>query len=202
MKKEYITTGRKQQKLNTRTKVLAAARELIEKQVEFTLEDIAEKAGLSRATVYRYYSKVDVLSAEAVLDMNTKSSDTIYEELQSDSILNQLLEVQNYYNSLSADNEAAFRKYLGVVLSNPSEKMHSRAGRRVDTIKKIINAFYPNLSQEKTEKLISALSLFMGIEALIVTKDVCGLTNIKSTAALQWGLEMMVKGFLEDIKNQ
>ncbi|TBX65162.1 TetR/AcrR family transcriptional regulator [Flavobacterium silvisoli] len=198
MKKEYISSGRKNQKRQTRDKVLAATRELIEKQVEFTLEEVAETAGVSRATVYRYYSNVATLSAEAVLDMQTKNSELLYRDLKGNDLRSQLLEVQNYYNQLSLTNELAFRKYLGIVLNNPAETIQSRGGRRVETIKKVMEGVYPDMPANDIEKITSIMSLFMGIESLIVTKDVCKLTNEQSMDHLKWGLELLLSGFLSE----
>jgi len=50
MKEKHITSGRKKQKQNTRDKILEASRQLLEKKVTLTMENVAEKAGISRAT--------------------------------------------------------------------------------------------------------------------------------------------------------
>lgn len=200
MKKDYITSGRSKQKLHTRDKILNAANKLINEKGEFTLEEVAVAAELSRATVYRYYSNIDILSAEAVLDMNTKSGETILKELKSNDLLSQCLEIQDYYNNLALLNETAFRKFLSIILTNANEVEYSRGGRRVETLKSSLQNLNINYPPKQITNLINAASVFMGIEALIVTKDVCGLDNESSISTLRWGLEMMIKGFIKEVK--
>lgn len=42
----------------------------------------------------------------------------------------------------------------------------------------------------------------MGIEPIIVTKDVCGLNNAESKELLKWGMELLLKGFSFEKKNK
>ncbi|MEQ9582166.1 MAG: TetR/AcrR family transcriptional regulator, partial [Arenibacter sp.] len=73
MKKEYIQTGRINQKLETRGKMLESAKQLVGQGIDFNLEDVANKAEISRATIYRYYPNVEILSYEVGIDLGTKS---------------------------------------------------------------------------------------------------------------------------------
>ncbi|WKK67051.1 TetR/AcrR family transcriptional regulator [Lutimonas zeaxanthinifaciens] len=197
MKKEYIKSGRVNQKLETRSKILTSAQYYINNGLEFTLEDIAKKSGISRATIYRYYSKVEILANEAGLDLNTKSPENIIENLKEKNIEDIILGIQHYYNKLAIDHEGAFRKYLSTVLtSNPSEL--KRGARR----KKTLQLAFENASvqaQEK-EKLVNLFTLLMGIEPLIVTKDVSGLNNDQSVEIMKWGVQLILKGYFESNK--
>ena len=73
MYKRNLNSGRVSQKLETRNKILSSAQHYLNKGLEFNLEDIAEKTGISRATVYRYFSNIDILAAEAGLALSTES---------------------------------------------------------------------------------------------------------------------------------
>ncbi|MDI9256778.1 TetR/AcrR family transcriptional regulator [Flavobacterium sedimenticola] len=197
MRNKYIESGRSKQKYHTREKILSAAQQLLQSKTDFTLEEVAQNAKLSRATVYRYYSNSDALSAEAVLDRLTKDSSSIAKDIKGDDVLSRCLEIQHYYNNLALDNEAAFRKYLSIVLTNTSEVEQVRGGRRVETLKATLENSNPNLTTKDKTNLIHAASILMGIEAFIVTKDVCGLDNENSKATLKWAMEMMIKGVLK-----
>jgi hypothetical protein len=50
------------------------------------------------------------------------------------------------------------------------------------------------LSQEEKKKLVYMATLMMGIEALIVTRDVCRLEENESKEVLKWGLNTLLKG--------
>ncbi|WP_299551029.1 TetR/AcrR family transcriptional regulator [Seonamhaeicola sp.] len=197
MNKDYIETGRKKQKLKTRNKILASAKKLLKKGKDFTLEQIAEDADISRATVYRYYSSVDVLSLEAGLDWQTKSSDVIINPLKHQDIEAIIKGIQNYFNKLTYDNEKAFRKYLSHAITSTTEE-GKRGARRVKTLELALEKNNLNLSESELKKFIVVATALMGVEALIVTKDVCGLDNKEANETLQWGLEKLLKGLSKD----
>jgi AcrR family transcriptional regulator len=81
MNKKNLTRGRAEQKQKTRDEILETAQEFLKSGAEFTLDEVAEEAKMSRATVYRYFSNVDLLCAEAVLNIQTKSAEELIEEV-------------------------------------------------------------------------------------------------------------------------
>ena len=191
MKDAYIKTGRTQQKLETRHKILLSAQYYLNKGINFNLEEIAKHSGISRATVYRYFSNVDILSAEAALDLSTKNPESIYEELKDKDINNRLFEIQDYYNTLAIDHEGLFRKYISTVLDSGTSTP-KRGARRKKALELVLNN--SEFSKKEKEDLSNLLTVLMGIEPLIVTKDVCGLNNKESKHLLNWGLELIIKG--------
>ena len=68
-----LNTGRQSQKKKTRQNILETTQKLLSKGQKFTLEDVAKHSNTSRATVYRYFSNIDILCSEASIDINTKS---------------------------------------------------------------------------------------------------------------------------------
>lgn len=197
MKEDYLSTGRKNQKIHTRKKILLSAQHFLVKGIDFTLEDVAREASISRATVYRYYSKVDVLSVEAGLDLNTASPETIIDGLKHLGLQEIILGIQDYFNHLSLENEAAFRKYLGITIANTSS-VNKRGARRSQTLKMALAGKKTGLGKTELDKFTHIATVLMGMEALIVTKDVCQLDNDESLRVLKWGLEMMLKGVFAD----
>lgn len=197
MKNDYLNKGRVNQKLETREKILNAAQYFLNEGTAYTLEQVAEKAGISRATIYRYYSSVEMLAAETILDMNVKTPEQLYDDIKELGLKEKLLGVQDYFNGFAQDNENAFRNYLSIVLS-PDSPPIKRGGRRIRTLKMILNE--AKLNKKDSKKLQVLLTILMGIEPLIVTKDVCGLNNKESTELLKWGMELILKGISIDQK--
>ena len=196
MNKQYIQKGRKTQKLKTRDKILRSTQKLLEKNKDISLEDVAKEADISRATIYRYYSSIDVLAAEAVLDLNTKSSEDLYDEVAGKDLEEAILSMQDYYNQLTIDNESGFRKYMSVVLNNnQSDKM--RGARRKKSLMMLLENKAQQLSAEDKENLANIATVLMGVEAFVVTKDVCGLNNEDSKKLLNWGLEKLLESILK-----
>lgn len=193
MKEKYIDSGRKKQKQKTRNRILASAQRFLNKGQGFTLEDVAREAGLSRATVYRYYSNVEVLSAEAGLDLNVNSPEAIVESLEGLPIQEMILGIQDYFNRFTIDNEAAFRKFLSVVI--PADAAEGQRGaRRSQAVRLAFREAGTSLEPSEIDKLTHIATVLMGIEPLIVTKDVCRLSDQASLESLRWGLEMILKG--------
>ena len=93
MNKKYLNTGRKNQKLGTRNLILKTAQKFLSSGLDFNLEDIAKEAGISRATVYRYFSNIDILAAEAGLDISTKDPRQLYEEVKGKDVEKQVLKI-------------------------------------------------------------------------------------------------------------
>lgn len=197
MNNKYVDSGRTNQKLETRSKILESAQFYLNKGLEFNLEDIAKRTGISRATIYRYFSSADILAAEAGLDVSVQNPEAIYENLAGTNIEEKVLEIQDYYNTLTLNNENLFRKYISAVLdtSTPTSK---RGARRKKTLELVLKD--TSFTKKETEDLANLLTLFMGMEPYIVTKDVCGLDNNKSNELLQWGIHLIFKGFINSKK--
>lgn len=193
MNEKYVDSGRKKQKKKTREKILTSAQTLLSKGENFTLEDIAKEADISRATVYRYYSNVEILAGEAGLDLSVDSPDRIYERLKGKSLEEQVLGIQDYYNGMALDNEQAFRKYLSVVV-NSDQMTKKRGARRKQALALAFADNSGGLSKEEVQRLMDISTVLMGMEALVVTKDVCDLSNEESKELLNWGLRMIIRG--------
>ena len=191
MNDDYIKSGRTNQKLETRNKILDSAKFFLNEGVDFNLEDVANKSGMSRATIYRYYSNVEVLAAEAVLDISTKSPQTIYNDLKGLALEDKIYQIQDYFNTLTFEHENAFRKYLSTVMVlDPSEV--KRGARRPKALKLILDD--TDLNPVDKINLANLFTLMMGLEPVVIAKDVLGLKNEDAKALLKWGLELLIKG--------
>lgn len=193
MKKEHLQSGRKNQKQETRKKILFATQQLLEMGKEPTMEDIAEKAGISRATIYRYYTNVDAISTELLLQLNVPDPSVLLEQYKNCSLLKALLGFQKAYLQFSLDNEKTSRKFLAAVLSSSNPKLQ-RGQNRISAIGAYFASNAIDLDLETKNKLKNISVVLMGIESIIATKDVCDLTTAESLETLEWGLEMIIKG--------
>jgi AcrR family transcriptional regulator len=167
---------------------------LLQKEKDITLEEIAEKAGISRATIYRYYSNVDLLTMEASLKNYHKTPEEFYEAVKAKSLEERLLYIQKHYNYFAQENETVFRRYLSAVLVESfSSKEKLRGARRLKSLDKALQSFEKDLDKDDLEKLKNSASVLMGIAALVVCKDDCALDNKEANETLAWALEMILK---------
>ncbi len=195
MKNSETTKGRVKQKLQTRLEILNATKLLMQEEKKITLEDVAKEAKISRATMYRYFSNLDLLFMEATLDIHHKSSDQIFDEVKHLPFADRIFYIQKHYNELAQANEIVFRRYLSAVLSESIvSKKQLRGARRVKSLNKALEPFKETYTEDTYKKLISISSVLMGIDSFIACKDVCNLDDQETINTLKWALEMILKG--------
>lgn len=198
MKKQNLEKGRVRQKQHTREQILNAAQQLLKKKKNWGLEDVAIEAGISRATVYRYFSNKDLLITETALDIHHKSPEELYDEVKDTEIAKTLLSIQRYYNGLAREHETGFRRYLSVALkASTTSRQKVRGARRPKSFKYALQKSGINLTDDKLDKLVCASSLLSGIDAHIMCKDVNQMTNEETSAFLEWCLGLVLKEILK-----
>ncbi len=195
MNKISLQKGRINQKLQTRAAILYAAKNLMGTKKKVSLEDIADKANVSRATIYRYFPSVELLITEASLDIHHQSPDELLAEVKDMPLNDRIFYIQKYYNQVAQDHELVFRRYLSTVLTESiTSKKKIRGSRRIESMKIALQPFKKDMPKDQFENLINISALLMGIDSLIVTKDVCDLSNAESNKILKWGIDMILKG--------
>lgn len=193
MKKEHLQSGRKRQKLATRKRILEAANELLKEGKALNMDDIAKKANISRATIYRYYSNTDSIATELILQLSVPDSEKLVEKFSGENLLKAMLGIQASHINFVLKNENPSKKFLGAFLSSSDPKLE-RGQNRITAVRNFLTLNEKKINDADKEKLATIAVLLMGVEAILVTKDVCGLNNKKSKETLQWAMEMLLKG--------
>jgi len=201
MSSEYVQTGRAQQKLKTRARILQCAQELMAETGSISLEDVAKATGISRATMYRYFPNADILAAEVGIHFKAKTTDQLAEEVKDMPLNGALRHVQQYFNDLTRDHELAFRKFLSATLSESLKDGDSsklRGARRTAIAQRIIDQKGSKLSSDDQKNLTLIMAVLSGIEPFIVNRDVNDMSNESSDELLHWALENILKGLAKD----
>lgn len=89
----------------------------------------------------------------------------------------------------------ALRTYLDgwfAARERGEQRPELREGRRTRWISTVLEPALADLSSRERQRLVAALSLTMGIEPLIVMKDVCRLGDKDAAAALKWAAERLL----------
>lgn len=195
MKSISLDKGRINQKVKTRIRILSAAKSLMAEDKKITLEEVAIKAGVARATIYRYFPNIDLLYTEASLDIHFSSPEELFEEVKSMTLNQRLIHIQGYYNKMAQDHELIFRRYLSAtLLESLGSNKKIRGARRVEAMSLALSSSKDKYSKESLDYLKNIGTILMGIESVIVAKDVCGLSDKKTNDTLKWALEMILKG--------
>ncbi|MGV3603101.1 MAG: TetR/AcrR family transcriptional regulator [Dyadobacter fermentans] len=170
---------------------------LLEKNTIFTLEEVAKELNISRATIYRYYSNVDMLCAEATLSLRVKQQEDFLEDVKDMTLKDSLVYVQKYFNMLAYVHETGFRKYLSVVLDESVKKGSAaplRGARRPAALDAVMRRHADRIGPENYIRLKQIVTTLSGVEPMIANKDVNGLSNEQSDELLEWAVTMILKG--------
>lgn len=62
------------------------------------------------------------------------------------------------------------------------------------SLNKTLEPFKNEMNSGTLKKLITVSSILMGIDALIICKDVCDLNNEETNETLEWALKMILIG--------
>lgn len=186
------------QKRRTRSELLRAARQIVEKGGHPSVADVADLAGISRATAYRYFSTPDEIIREAVLD---GVADVISIETAAASA--GLKDAEVRLDKLVSDifhmilnNESVFRALLGNAVTGQTQVR--RGGRRIPWLKETLSPLQGRVPSKQLDKLIHALSLVTGVESLVVMRDICELEPKEAERILRWTAKAILKTALAE----
>ena len=208
-KASWEEEGRINQKRRTRAAVLEAARHLLREGQTPSVAEAADAAHVSRATAYRYFPTKEYLLSEAALESATTDINHLIEQsapsndpaVRLDTLVQSLQQV-------TLEQEAAFRTLVRLSLEGHArgeqkrEGMQERlrGGRRVGWIEEALTPLNDSFDTNLTtfRRMVAALSLCMGIEALIVLKDVCGLEAEEAVEVSRWAAQGILQAGMDE----
>lgn len=202
---EFLTKGRQNQKHRTRDALLDAAFEIAKKGHSPSIAEVAEAAKVSVATAYRYFPNPQSLWA----DLATRSAAPNYpgflERLPDDPEAAMDMVVREVARFQFAD-EALWRGVLRAVLDRwfnqvetpEDERVPIRGVTRVHMAQRALEPVRDKLSPAQFERLTNAVVLVFGLEAMITTRDACGLSPDDATDLMSWAAQALVRAALDE----
>lgn len=184
------------QKRRTRAELLRAARELTERGGQPSVAEVADHAGISRATAYRYFSAPEEMIREAVLDAVATSIriEPVAPGADPQAVGDQLEVLIGRIFDMVSENEPMFRALLASTVTGDSKV--KRGARRIGWLTEALEPLRSRLPAEDFQRLIYGLSLLTGIETLVVLRDVCGLDAQEARDTSLWAAKMMLAGLI------
>jgi AcrR family transcriptional regulator len=196
-------TGRVRQKARTRRLLIDAAVALIAAGRQPTVSEVADAAEVSRRTAYRYFPTQEKLHAEAALDGLRPVMESAIAAVPAGANATDIAaRVDNLVESmqrLAIENESLLRTMIHqTVLERPVTGHPRRGTRRLDWIESTLKPLRSRLSGAAYSRLVSALALCTGIEALLVSMDICGLSASEAVQMSQWMARAALKYSLNE----
>lgn len=190
--------GRLAQKLRTRAALLEAARELVAQGQNPTVAAVADAATVSRATAYRYFPTQEALLVEVPLDQDAPTVAALFGAGAPDDPEERAVLVQHALYDLCRDHEAEFRVFLrGSITRSLTDRAGApdplRGARRSALLDEALAPLEGELPPAEIERLKGAISMMVGIEAVIVLRDVLHLGHDEARATGEWGVRQLVR---------
>lgn len=172
----YTSTGRTQQKNRTREALIDATRELLAEGVTPSVVQAGERAGVSRATAYRYFDNQRLLISAAAPYTDTAS--LLPPDPPSDPVERVALVAAEILR-LTIESEAELRAMLRISLesTHTGQNLPLRKGRRLRWFEDALSPLQPILGEQRHRELVLAVAAAVGIESFVWLTDIAGLSK-------------------------
>jgi AcrR family transcriptional regulator len=186
-------TLRDQQAEFTKQLLLEAARKVIVNgdPDEFTMQKVAEEAGVSHRTVYRYFPSrqalIDEFSdwIEQRFDNNTVSPDRLMHEMGPE-----LRRLFSRFDQHAEYFEAAAR------LSGGTIRPASQA-QRTARMRRVFDDEFSDLDPSSADKAFAVLRYLIGLQTWYTLRDRFGLKDGETGDAVAWAVDVMIDALRE-----
>jgi AcrR family transcriptional regulator len=193
-----LNRERVNQKRRTRGNILIFAAALVAAGKTPTVAEAADAAKVSRRTAYRYFPTQKKLLTEAALEglrvpmaamlADTPSGSDAHDvNLRVSALIYQM-------QSMAIRNESLLRTMIHqTVLERSAAATPRRGTRRIDWIEAALNPLAKRIAAKAYTRLVCGLALCGGIEALLVLRDICGLSEFKAIEVSRWAAQALLK---------
>lgn len=185
-----------------RKQLLEAGARLLKKDHAPSMDDVAQEAMVSRATVYRYFPTIDALLAEAPVDEAVQGADEFFEADPSRDPVARLDRAEAMLHAVCYRNQGPLRAMLAASLQRSIGPRESgvpiRQNRRTGLIEAAVAPARGSLTDTAYSRLRAALSLVFGTESMVVFTDILGIGEKEARHIKKWMIAALVDAALRD----
>jgi len=195
-----LTGGRERQRRRTRRAIVQAAAEFLARGETPSISEIADAADVAKRTVYTYFATLDHLLADAALEASRHQIEPAFTSADPAARLDAF--VRSMARG-TAGTEHLGRTLLRLTLEAPNpepgaERVPRRGYRRIEWIERALEPLQEQLTPQRYERLVSALSIVVGWEPFIVLRDTRGLDTDAIEDVTTWIAGTLLRATLED----
>lgn len=201
----YEHLGRTNQKRRTRQALIQKATEMVREGKRPTVAEVAEAALISKSTAYRYFTSQAELMEEIRLDEILRPDlDRIavasvrpgMPEERLGAVVDADLAMQLRHETVVRDVIAAW-----IVRDAPSSGTRSpvrRPGNRLNATATALEDVRDRLGEDAFQRLVMAIAMCMGIESVVVLRDICGLDEDGMRRVKTWATQALLETALRE----
>ncbi len=183
--------------------ILETAIRLMQSGATPSVSEVAEAAGVSRATAYRYFPSQAALVGAVVdealgpiLTWNSASQDPALRV--AELIARGLPRIEAFEATFKAALKLSLDQWARGRAGTLGEEPEFKRGHRADLLKDALAPLEGKLPQAEFDRLAQALSLVFGVEVLTVLKDIWGLGSQETQSVAQWAANALVRAALKE----
>ena len=197
--------GRPAQRRRTRKAIVDATIALLAHGRKPSVADVAAAADVSRRTVFLYFPTFDQLLLDATIGaLSEPSVDRAIAPAASDENVEDRVErLVRAVQRMSPAVEQLGRTLIRLTVDSGAPaagQVASRRGfRRLQWIESALAPLRPRLDAVRWRRLVAALAMVVGWEALIAQRDVCGLGPTEGEELSVWAARALLRATLEDV---
>lgn len=190
---------RDNQRARTRRDLVAAAVGLLSSGRTPTVTEVADTAGVSRRTAYRYFPSAEQLTAEALLEgFRSEVEREIDAGSPDDAMPLRVSRLVEALHHLTLDNERLLRQIVRLTIDRDQIEpgVPPRPSRRLEYVEQALRPLSGQLASGQYERLVNAMAVVIGIEARIVLHDICGLDDNQIFETERWAAQALLTAAL------
>jgi AcrR family transcriptional regulator len=190
----YEQGGRSGQKARTRAALVEATRRLVAGGAMPTVDDVAEAAGISRTTAFRYFPNQRALLLAA--HPQTELTSLLADDAPDDPVARLDLALDEFLG-ITLGWEPQLRTSLRLSLEPGADLPPLRGGRAIGWIRDALTPLRRTHPRLDLDKLAVAIRSATGIEALVWLTDVAGLLREDAAALMRWTAHAQLRSAME-----
>jgi len=193
MSTPYERSGRTDQKLRTRSELIAAARALVSQGgTAPTVAEAAAAASISRTTAYRYFPNQRSLLIAAHPEIAASS---FVPPDAGDDPEDRLVAAVSAFIQMIIGTEQQQRTMLRLSLEPDaaSRDLPLRQGRAIGWFEDALSPLAPELTASGVHRLAVAIRSAVGIESLVWLVDIAGLTHDEAATTMEWSARALLR---------
>jgi AcrR family transcriptional regulator len=196
-------TGRYRQRRRTRTAIVEATMRLLSAGHTPSVMEIAEAADVSRRTVFLHFPTLEQLLVDATLGLlSQKAIDEAIESADSGDDADARVEAMvGAIERLATESLSLGRSLIRLTVETPEDGQGGgvrRGYRRIGWIEKALEPVRDRLDPAAFDRLVSALAMVIGWEALIVLTDLRGLHGDQRRDVSLWAAHALIQAALAE----
>ena len=161
-----------------------------------SVAEVAQSAGVSRATAYRYFPSRSKLVSAVIAEALGPVRRAVPQHGDPKERLHELVD-RTY--SRFREYEPHMRAALVLALEHQAletagllEEEPFRRGQRTEILATTIAPLKKDLSRKSYQRLLRALAVVYGIEPMVILKDICGATDRETEVVVRWMMDALV----------